>query len=491
MAAATLIDHLRFRARLDPNGIAMQRLQGQLTHAALYRLVKLYALKFREAGIRPGQLVVTSTVDKALDWIATLALIHEGAVTCSNHGYAPWSASADYDWMLVDRARHAFDAARTIRLAPESGENPRGLQPRGNFAGGDLVRLVLTSGTTGTRKLVPLTQAQVIARAVTGLWVREAQSSVSALGLSTAADFNACVTCLLLGTPLYIAEGALEIIDLVRQFSIEAVFGAPGQLGGIVKELEQRDDRLDGVKVVRIAGAAPSRPLLKQLNERISGNVVALYGCTEAFSMAVFKPSPGSDPAMVGIVHVDSEVQVVDDAGSPVPNGEEGVLRVRTPFMVSGYHCNPEDTERHFRGGWFYPGDRGRLDERGRLVLGGRETEVLNRGGVKLNPVLMDQFLATLPGIADAAVFRIEGADGVERMGAAIVTDAELAPADLSGALRKEFGDRSVPTFYVRVKKIPRNEMGKVMRAELGRRIAKLRSARAAAGPGDSGPLPS
>ena len=155
---ANLIDHLVYRAHFDPKAIALQDLERQLTFGQLFFLVKRFSSKLRQAGIKPGDIVITSFLDNYLDWIITLALFHEATITCSNHGYAPIDNSIDYDWVITDRA-DLFEPGKTILVDNDwvaDAQNQSYEIDQFNYESNDSVpRLILTSGTTGQTKVVP------------------------------------------------------------------------------------------------------------------------------------------------------------------------------------------------------------------------------------------------------------------------------------------------------------------------------------------------
>jgi acyl-coenzyme A synthetase/AMP-(fatty) acid ligase len=77
-------------------------------------------------------------------------------------------------------------------------------------------------------------------------------------------------------------------------------------------------------------------------------------------------------------------VQVVDDADNPLPPGELGRVRVnQRADGPSGYLGDAETSAKFFSDGWFYPGDLGVLDGKGRLALYGRSTDIVHILGVK------------------------------------------------------------------------------------------------------------
>jgi len=143
--------------------------------------------------------------------------------------------------------------------------------------------------------------------------------------------------------------------------------------------------------------------------------------------------------------------------------------------MACEYFRDPEESRKFFRDGWFYPGDRGRLLADGLLVLSGRESELINCGGVKIDAALIDQSLLDHEGVIDAAAFGIEGKTGIQEVAAALVVADGFDFEALHAALLAKLGKVGAPQQFFRVKEIPRNEMGKVMRTQLASHVAKDR----------------
>ena len=258
---------------------------------------------------------------------------------------------------------------------------------------------------------------------------------------------------------------------MLREHRLESLFGSPAQIAAVIGELTAGGTRLTTLKAVRYAGAPASPQLLANIAEHLSPNVTNLYGSTEAGGMGIFRPDARTDPEILGYPQPDAIVEIVDQAGVPVPAGEEGALRVRTPYMAREYVGDPEATAKAFIDGWFYPGDRARKLDGHLIALAGRESEVINLSGVKVSPVAFDAFLLDHPGVDDAAVFGMTGPNGAEFFAAALVAGPGFDLQALAAALRERFGKERRPTRFFRVARIPRNAMGKVMRAELARMI--------------------
>ena len=79
-------------------------------------------------------------------------------------------------------------------------------------------------------------------------------------------------------------------------------------------------------------------------------------------------------------------VEIVDDEGRLLSVGKEGRIRVKSDTMVWPFSGSMFETEDGKGDGWFYPGDIGRLDDDGLLIVTGRADEVINAGGIKFTP---------------------------------------------------------------------------------------------------------
>ena len=156
------------------------------------------------------------------------------------------------------------------------------------------------------------------------------------------------------------------------------------------------------------------------------------------------------------------ELQIVDDNDNQLPAMSVGHIRYRRKEMATSYYKNPQATAQFFKDGYFYPGDLGFIDLTGRLMLQGRSSEVINLGGVKVNPERIDSIALAQLGVRDCATFARMNDSGVEELGIALVVDVDFDKENFEKAMASKSPVQIRQASIVQV--IPRNEMGKIQR---------------------------
>jgi acyl-coenzyme A synthetase/AMP-(fatty) acid ligase len=171
------------------------------------------------------------------------------------------------------------------------------------------------------------------------------------------------------------------------------------------------------------------------------------YGATETGGVAVAPAHAIADtPGAVGYVVPGAIVEIVDEADIPLPRDREGLVRIRS--AVTGYVGNPPEAQSAFRDGWFYPGDVGVLRPDGMLVVLGRTRSVLNLGGDKLRPELLEDALMTHASVQQAAVFTHADGLGIARLWAAVVPRSQIDEDALRRHCAQKLGGAFAPAHF-------------------------------------------
>ncbi|WP_328766873.1 type I polyketide synthase [Streptomyces sp. NBC_00286] len=243
--------------------------------------------------------------------------------------------------------------------------------------------------------------------------------------------------------------------------------GVPATYHQLVASAEQAPASSTGLRTCVVAGAPSSPSLRRAVEEALGAPLLDAYGSTETCGMiAVNRPEGPRVEGSCGPPVPGMDVRVVDPGtGNDVRDSDEGEIWVRGPGLMSGYHNQPEATAAALKDGWYRTGDLGRRVEHGHLVLTGRVSELIIRGGENIHPTEVEEVLLRCPGVADAVVvgmphdvlgevpvaFLVPGPDGI---------DHQRVLADC----RARLSDYKVPAEIHEIAAVPRTASGKIAR---------------------------
>jgi acyl-coenzyme A synthetase/AMP-(fatty) acid ligase len=135
--------------------------------------------------------------------------------------------------------------------------------------------------------------------------------------------------------------------------------------------------------------------------------------------------------------------------------------------LASLVESTVKTTSSHFVNGWFWPGDLGHFLPNGRLELTGRKDDLINVGGIKVNPALAEGKLRSLDYVEDAAVLMGSGANGAQVVVVAVVFTATGRMERLQKETAAGMAAFGHLVEWAQVDSIPRTPTGKIQRAAL------------------------
>ncbi|MEP6657671.1 MAG: non-ribosomal peptide synthetase [Betaproteobacteria bacterium] len=479
-----------------------------LTFAELGVQIAYVRERFGEWGIAPGDVVAGVITDRN-------ALAAACACFPVSATFAPLNPALGREayGALLDRLRpkavvvaahgeHAFIAAARERGIAEvhlkvlDGEAPAGrhtlhLERRGASlarhaaAQPEHAYLVVTSGTTGQPKIVPLSHQQELLRAPTmGRWLRYDANDVGChvLPLHLSHGLRAALLDPLLNgaSVLCLDEadvgGLLAALEEFRPTVLSAGFTLCRDLLAGLDERQQRG-HAGCLRFLRVGSGRLEPREIDRLEEALRAPVLVGYSATETCVIA-HDPLPPL-PRKRGTVGrlVDVELATLDTAGRIDITGGVGEIIVRGPMVFDGYFDEPALTAQAFVDGWYRTGDLGCVDADGCVHLMGRLKELINRGGEKISPVEIDRVLETMCGVKEAATFGVPHPRLGEEVVAAVVRDghASLDEAGVLAEARQRLGGMRAPRRVYFLERLPRNPAGKLLRAELAQ-LVQVRS---------------
>ena len=465
-------------ARVGDLDISYARLVADVAAAAASLAAKGVGEGSR-VGIRAGTL---STGHSYANWVAHLAAIHLGATHVSIVEQASLSAAVQAGMidMVVGPMRGLDDVPATLeRIIFDCDPKKPLAAPRDVPANREsaAARLNLTSGTTGSPKFLTWDSAMIASRVnqvADGLPIGPDTILYCLLHIRTTAGFRYPLTvwqaggCVLLPDDPQPADR--DRAALGRSTLIAA---SPVQLGERLRHFPEPWDGQDARTIIVLGGRLPSIVRDAALTAACATLLIG-YGSTETGSIALGNSDMiDRHVGAVGIVRDGVTVEIVDAARAPVAAGEPGLVRIRSDLMSKGYEkVVPGKETSHFDGGYFYPGDIGRLFDDGLLAIEGRLGDTFNVGGWKVNAADLEARLAFIPGVDDLAACVMPLAEG-DLLTIAVVTrdkvDLKAVAAHIQGKLPNG------RTFHlVRIKSIPRNAMGKIPRAMIANKLTAL-----------------
>jgi malonyl-CoA/methylmalonyl-CoA synthetase len=167
------------------------------------------------------------------------------------------------------------------------------------------------------------------------------------------------------------------------------------------------------------------------------------------------------------------DLRLVDESGVELTGwGEDivGEIEVRGPNLFLGYLNRPDATEAAFRDGWFRTGDVGTRTSDGDLrIVGRRATDLIKSGGYKIGAGEIENVLAEHPGVVEVAVTGEPDEDLGERIVAWVVARQPAPdPDELAELVAGQLAPHKRPRVVRFVDALPRNELGKVLKRQLG-----------------------
>jgi malonyl-CoA/methylmalonyl-CoA synthetase len=199
------------------------------------------------------------------------------------------------------------------------------------------------------------------------------------------------------------------------------------------------------------------------------------YGMTET-GMILSNPIEGTRRrGYVGAPLPGVDVQLVDEMGAPVADGESGEIEVRGPTVFAEYWQRPDETSRAFREGWFLTGDVAVVEEGSYRLLGRRSVDIIKTGGYKVSALEIEESLREHPSVADCAVVGVEDPTWGERVSAVVELqrDQTLSLDELRVWAGTRLAPYKVPRALETVAALPRNAMGKVVKSAVAALFAK------------------
>lgn len=511
----TMGDWLRARARMFADRTAVVGGETRWSYAALDREVDRVAAGFLARGVRPGERVVLQLPNIPEFLAVMLGLIRAGIVpvfALSAHrqteidNIAAVSGAVAY---VIPDVHERFDyrplgrqllrtqsTLRHVIVVGDAGADSDGddtrLESLTAFQGdavdsariaqpspSSVAFLQLSGGSTGLSKLIPRTHDDYLysvraSAEICGLTPESVYLVVlpvahnfpmSSPGFLGALHAGASVVL----SPSAAPDVAFALIERERVTFAAAV--PPIALMWLEAKAMSRAD-LSSLAVLQVGGAKLTPAVAARVTPTLGVTLQQVFGMAEGL---VNYTRLHDDPTTIcqtqgRPISPDDEIRIVDDDDRPVEPGGIGHLQTRGPYTIRGYYQNAAANARSFTADGFYrTGDLVSRTADGYLVVHGRATDQINRGGEKVSPEEVEDHLVAHPAVLDAVVVSVPDDYLGERACAFVIPRAERVPPPVLKAWIRSRGLAAykIPDQIVFVEAFPSTGVGKTSRKDL------------------------
>jgi acyl-CoA synthetase (AMP-forming)/AMP-acid ligase II len=336
--------------------------------------------------------------------------------------------------------------------------------------------VILTSGTTGTPKGAPRSEAGLGAAValLSRMPLRYGWRTHIAAPLFHTWGFAHLALAMLLGSTVVLrrrfdAEGCLEAVERERCDSLVVI---PVMLQRI---LNLPQDTLDShslptLKVTAASGSALPGDLATTWMDTFGDNLYNIYGSTEvAYASIATAEDLRAAPTSAGKPPWGTVVKILDHDGHELPRGETGRIFVGNGMLFEGYTGGGASKE--VVDGLMSSGDVGRFDANGRLYVEGRDDDMIVSGGENVFPQEVEDCLSRHESVVEVAAMGVDDDHFGKRLRAFVVVRSPRPTEDeLKDWVRQNLARYKVPREIVFLDELPRNATGKILKRELAER---------------------
>ncbi|MBJ7329565.1 MAG: AMP-binding protein [Solirubrobacteraceae bacterium] len=262
----------------------------------------------------------------------------------------------------------------------------------------------------------------------------------------------------------------VETLKTIAAHRVDSAAMVPTMLQRILQlppeELARHDT--SSLKMIPLSGSAIPGDLAIRAMDQFGDVVYNFYGSTETGWASIATPADlRAAPGTAGLPPMGTDLAILDDDGTPLPQGQTGRIFVDSQLRMDGYTA--KDVSKEVIDSRMSTGDVGHLDAQGRLFVDGRDDDMIVSGGENVFPREVEDLLSSRDDVVEAAALGVPDDQFGQRLVAFVVPVAGSGlDADTCREHVKEHLARyKVPREIVFLDALPRNPTGKVLKREL------------------------
>lgn len=346
----------------------------------------------------------------------------------------------------------------------------------------DISDIIFTTGTTGRSKGILVSYKTDIAIAenvIDSVSMNENEVELIASPTSHSLAIRRLNAAMYIGSSVVLSDNFLlyeNFWGLIDKYRVTAITFVPAILNLIFElykdKLGDYDSQLNYIQL-------GSAPLHETVKDRLTSllpttRLYNTYGATESGCTIILEFSKYSNKSgCIGRTTVNTKLFFTDETGKNILNAVDektaGYLAFAGDMNMSGYINDPAQTAEVLRNGIIYTNDIGYLGEDGLVYLLGRVGEVINSGGLKINPVEIEEVVSKIDEIKDCACVPMKDKRRGEVPKLFVVFEEGMTVdnKEIKNHIKQYLEDYKIPTQIQQIDKIPRTFNGKIIRKQL------------------------
>jgi long-chain acyl-CoA synthetase len=274
-----------------------------------------------------------------------------------------------------------------------------------------------------------------------------------------------------------------EIFNLAEKLNNIHMFAAPTMVKRLTNYARKNNKDGSGFRTVVYAGAPMYFSDIIEGVDQLGPIFVQVYGQGECpmgitvlprFQVADRKSKKWKERLQsVGYAQSAVEVKIGNNTGDISKSGETGEIMVRGDIVMPGYWNNRDATSKTIIDGWLMTGDIGSMDGDGYVTMHDRSKDMIISGGSNIYPREVEEILLLHKSVSEVSVVGRKNDEWGEEVVAFIVTENghEFSPETLNKHCLKHIARFKRPKDYINIKKLPKNNYGKVLKTTLRKNL--------------------
>ena len=346
----------------------------------------------------------------------------------------------------------------------------------------DIAMLNYSSGTTGEPKGIPHAHkdlalcAQLYAVNVLGLEESDRTFALAKLFFTFGTGGN-LIFPWYVGASIVLFPGApripTNVLEVIDKHKPTILYNAPTGYAAILS-IDEFNDKYDlsSLRICVSAGESLPEPIWQQWKDATGLDTLDGIGSTEVWHIFISNHPDDIRAGSSGKPVPGYEVEILDEDGTPVKQGEVGNLLVRGETVALSYLHQYKRSKQTFQGEWLFTGDKYYVDADGYYWHAGRSDDMMKVGGIWVSPVEVESTLIGHESVLECAIVAQEDEHALIKPKAYVVLKDGVKPSDslakeLIDYCRNEMAAYKRPRWIAFVDELPKTATGKIQRFKL------------------------